>query len=79
MNQLLAACDCIRDLAIISTLWSTGCRRVELLGMKIDDVNWVERTVRVVGKGDKERLVPLTPSALMTLEKYVGVRERGAI
>jgi site-specific recombinase XerD len=48
MNQLLAACD-IRDLAIISTLWSTGCRRAELLGMKIEDVDWAERTVRVRG------------------------------
>jgi site-specific recombinase XerD len=47
--------------------------------MTIENVNWVERTVRVIGKGDKERLVPLTPSALSTLEKYVGVRERGAI
>ncbi len=77
MNQLLAACDCIRDLAIISTLWSTGCRRAELLGMKIEDLNWAERTVRVIGKGDKERLVPLTPSAAKTLENYVGMRSRG--
>jgi site-specific recombinase XerD len=79
MNQLLAACACIRDLAIISTLWSTGCRKAELLGMKIEDVNWSERTVRVIGKGDKERLVPLTPSALRTLKEYVGVRKRGSI
>jgi site-specific recombinase XerD len=79
MKQLLAACDCTRDLAIISTLWSTGCRRAELLGMKIENVNWHERTVRVIGKGDKERLVPLTPSAAKTLEKYVGVRACGAI
>jgi site-specific recombinase XerD len=77
MNQLLAACDCIRDLAIISTLWSTGCRRAELLGMKIEDVNWAERTVRVIGKGDKERLVPLTPSAATTLKEYIDMRERG--
>jgi integrase/recombinase XerC len=79
MNQLLAACDCIRDLAIISTLWSTGCRQAELLGMKIEDVNWTERTVRVIGKGDKERLVPLTPSAAKTLEKYVGMGSRGPV
>jgi integrase/recombinase XerC len=79
MNQLLAACDCIRDLAIISTLWSTGCRNAELLGMKIEGVNWTERTIRVIGKGDKERLVPLTPSAAKTLKEYVGVRECGSI
>jgi site-specific recombinase XerD len=79
MNQLLAACDCIRDLAIISTLWSTGCRRAELLGMKIEDVSWAERTVRVIGKGDKERLVPLTSSAAKTLEKYVETRCLGPV
>jgi integrase/recombinase XerC len=79
MNQLLAACDCIRDLAIISTLWSTGCRRAELLGMKIEDVNSAERTIRVIGKGDKERLVPLTPSAAQTLEKYIEMRTRGPV
>ena len=79
MKQLLEACDCSRDLAIISTLWSTGCRRAELLGMKIEDVNWGERNTRVIGKGDKVRLVPLAPSALRTLKEYVGVRERGAI
>jgi site-specific recombinase XerD len=47
--------------------------------MKIEDVNWAERTVRVIGKGDKERLVPLTPSAAKTLEKYVGMRCRGPV
>jgi site-specific recombinase XerD len=79
MQKLLSACERMRDLAIVQTLWSTGCRRAELLGMKIEDVNWSERTVHVIGKGDKERLVPLTPRAAETLKEYIGPREKGPI
>jgi site-specific recombinase XerD len=79
MQKLLAACSSLRDLAIIQTLWSTGCRRAELLGMKIEGVNWDERTVRVIGKGDKERLVPLTPKAAETLKEYISPRTSGPI
>jgi site-specific recombinase XerD len=79
MQKLLSACERIRDLAIIQTLWSTGCRQAELLGMKIEDVSWSERTVHVIGKGNKERLVPLTPRAVETLKKYIGSRETGPI
>lgn len=79
MQKLMSACERIRDLAIIQTLWSTGCRRAELLGMRIEDVKWDERTVHVLGKGNKERLVPLTPLAVDTLKKYIGPRETGPI
>jgi site-specific recombinase XerD len=77
IEKLLSACESIRELAIIQTLWSTGCRQAELLGMKIEDVNWDERTVHVLGKGNKERLVPLTPRAAETLKKYIETREKG--
>ena len=79
VEKLLSACESIRELAIIQTLWSTGCRQAELLGMKIEDVNWDERTVHVLGKGNKERLVPLTPRAAETLKKYIETREKGPI
>jgi hypothetical protein len=47
--------------------------------MKIEDVEWSERTVRVIGKGDKQRLVPLTPNAAKSLWEYLGNRNSGPI
>jgi site-specific recombinase XerD len=79
MNKLLAACDNVRDLALLSTLWATGCRRAELVGMKIEDVNWTDRTIRVIGKGDKQRLVPMTPNASKTVQRYIAERKTGPI
>jgi site-specific recombinase XerD len=79
MEKFIASCDNIRDLAIFQTLWSTGCRLSELLGMKIESINWNERTIRVIGKGDKERQVPLTPRAAATLKEYIGERNSGPV
>ncbi len=79
IEKLVAACENIRDLAIIQTLWATGCRSAELLGMKIENVDWNQRTIRVVGKGNKQRLVPLTPKAAGTLKEYIGDRSCGPI
>jgi len=72
VERILAACKTLRDRAILETFWCTGCRRSELLGMRVEDIDWNQRVVRVTGKGDKERLVPLTPLAAKTLKLYLG-------
>jgi len=79
MELLLKACETLRDRAIFSTLWASGCRRAELLGMKVEHVDWRERTIRVIGKGDKERLVPLTTKAANALREYIFERKNGPI
>ncbi|RZK45242.1 MAG: integrase [Hymenobacter sp.] len=63
----------VRDQLVLETLYGTGIRLSELLGITDDDLDLGARTVRVTGKGNKQRVVPLNPSLLLVLIKY---RER---
>jgi integrase/recombinase XerC len=72
----IAASACYRDVAILETIYSCGLRISELCGMNAEDVDWGERTVRVRGKGKKERLVPIGEPALMAIRNYWSFLER---
>jgi len=61
----------IRDKAILELLYSTGMRRSELTGLNLYDLNIDEKTIRVLGKGKKERVVPVGSVALYWLLKYI--------
>jgi len=61
-----------RDRAILEVLYSCGLRVSELSGMDTGDVDCAQRLVRVVGKGNKERIVPIGREALKALEDYLG-------
>jgi integrase/recombinase XerC len=61
----------IRDQAILEFLYYTGVRVSELVGLNVQDIDATRRVARVVGKGDKERLVPFTKECYKTLEKYI--------
>ena len=63
-----------RDQLVLETLYGTGIRLSELLGITDNDVDAGARTVRVTGKGNKQRVVPLNPSLLLVLEKYRAAR-----
>jgi integrase/recombinase XerC len=63
-----------RDRALLETLYGTGVRVGELASMNIGDCDFTEASVRVLGKGGKERIVPLGQSALEALQAYL--RER---
>jgi integrase/recombinase XerC len=63
-----------RDKLIVELLYSTGIRRAELINIKIDDINFSEKTVKIFGKGNKERVVPLLKSVCKSLDKYLGFR-----
>ncbi len=63
-----------RDRALLETLYGTGVRVGELAAMNIDDCDFEARSARVLGKGGKERVVPLGRAALEALEAYLPER-----
>ncbi len=63
-----------RDLAIFETLYGCGLRVSELCGLKVDDLDFSDRSLRVLGKGRKERLVPFGGKAETALRAYVAKR-----
>jgi integrase/recombinase XerC len=60
-----------RDLAVIEILYATGIRVSELVGLNIEDVDRTRNTIKVQGKGSKERVVPIGIPALRALDKYL--------
>ena len=60
-----------RDEAIIELLYATGVRASEFVNIRLRDVDLKRRTIRIMGKGSKERLVVFSQSAKETLERYL--------
>jgi integrase/recombinase XerD len=60
-----------RDRALLETAYATGVRVSELVSMKTDDIYWQDEFVRVLGKGNKERLVPVGNVALSWIHAYI--------
>ena len=63
-----------RDVAVLELLYATGLRVSELVGLDLDAVDRSARTVRVLGKGRKERIVPFGGQAARALEAHLGRR-----
>jgi len=68
----ISAAVCLRDVAVLETIYSCGLRVSELCGLRVEDIDWSEQLVRVRGKGKKERLVPIGGPALRAIENYRG-------
>ena len=60
----------LRDKAMLELLYATGLRVTELIGLQLTDINLVQGVLRVMGKGSKERLVPMGEPALNVLQQY---------
>jgi len=60
-----------RDRAALETLYATGCRASEVVGLRLGDLDFARGSARCVGKGNKERLVPLGGKAREALEAYL--------
>ncbi|NQY04622.1 MAG: tyrosine-type recombinase/integrase [Flavobacteriaceae bacterium] len=69
----------IRNRAIVELFYATGIRRSELIALKHKDIDYSKKTIKVLGKRNKERILPLINSVLETLQKYEREkREMGA-
>lgn len=61
----------LRDRAMLEVLYATGLRLSELLSLQLGDIEWSQRSARVLGKGQKERIVLLGDLAMDALEVYI--------
>jgi len=61
----------VRDKVILETFFGTGIRLAELVGLKDLDLNFYEGTVSVLGKGNKERIIPMTKQLVDQLKSYI--------
>lgn len=67
--------DGIRDRFMVELFYSTGIRRVELIETRLDNLNLQGRSLKVLGKRNKERYIPLLDSVIQTAGKYLRQRE----
>jgi integrase/recombinase XerC len=65
----------VRDRLIIDLFYTTGIRRIELIQLMISDVNINNKHIKVLGKRNKERIIPLIDSTINILNKYLLFRE----
>jgi integrase/recombinase XerD len=76
VNQLISAPNpksplYLRDVAILELLYAAGLRATELCTLKLRDVNFSLGVLRVMGKGSKERIVPIGKPAVVAIERYL--------
>ena len=64
----------VRNLAMVEMLYASGARVSELCGLDLKDVDYERQTIRVIGKGNKERVIPIGRPAVAALEKWLAVR-----
>jgi integrase/recombinase XerC len=65
----------VRDKLIIETLFGTGIRLAELVNLKEQDINTYEGTIKVLGKRNKERIIPINHELKLLLEKYLDLKK----
>ena len=83
VDRIMESVDCsnpkgLRDMAILEILYGCGLRVSEAVGLKISDVFVKEGFVRVIGKGNKQRIVPLGEVAADCFTEYLGCRGEAA-
>jgi tyrosine recombinase XerC len=66
----------LRDRAILETFYSTGIRISELVGLDIEDIDFISGIVKVMGKGRKERIAPIGEHALKAIREYLDKRKK---
>lgn len=76
LEKLRIACETNRERALIEFLFATGCRVSEVVKCNIEDLNFSNNTLKVIGKGDKERVVFFGDKTKVYLNKYLEERSK---
>ncbi|MCX5693979.1 MAG: tyrosine recombinase XerC [Candidatus Omnitrophica bacterium] len=66
----------LRDRAILEVFYSSGLRISELVGLNLEDIDFISGILKIRGKGKKERIVPIGETALATVKKYLDKRKK---
>lgn len=66
----------LRDRAVLELLYATGIRRAELVNMKVADVNIYNSEIKVLGKRNKERVIPINRDVVNLLKQYIAERDK---
>lgn len=61
----------LRNKLIVELFYSTGMRRAELVGLKLSAISFTQKTIKVLGKRNKERLIPMLDTVMDTLQRYL--------
>lgn len=69
----------LRDRALLETLYATGCRASEVVGLRREDLHLESAFLRCTGKGSKQRVVPLGQPAIQSLRSYLGEARNGLV
>ncbi len=68
--------DAFRNYIIMEILYATGIRRAEILSIKHSDISFNHKQIRIIGKGSKERFVPIGDKLIDDLIKYIALKQR---
>ena len=79
IERLIAATKNLEDRTAALVLYSTGCRLSEVCQMQIQNICWEDRAIKVLGKGNKERLVMFGRRAAEALRQLIGTRKDGFV
>ncbi|KXG78301.1 site-specific tyrosine recombinase/integron integrase [Thermotalea metallivorans] len=75
LELMREACKTLRQRAMLEFFYSTGCRLDEVVKLNRYDIDWGNMSVRVVGKGNKERIVYVSPKSKVHIQKYLSSRK----
>lgn len=75
LETIRDSCETLRQRALIEVMYSTGCRLSEVANMNKGDINIQDMNLKVIGKGNKERVVYLSIKAYRQLKKYLNSRK----
>ncbi len=64
----------LRNRLIVELFYSTGIRRAELINIRLDDIFIAQKTIKVLGKRNKQRIIPLLPTVTKTINEYLRCR-----